>query len=222
MIDPCLANEAVHLYCLCWSCPSMHIIYYMSCVTYAHECLLHTCKQMMAAMERDDLDGCLTTNISSLFRESVFWQRAGRPRKYEGSWFYKRLYLVKLTLKKLRTIKNSYRLCSDNATVQHPIWRHECLCTILIIFLLKIWKLYYINYIINLNSFINNKQYQQIAPLKVQSLLFLTAMILKSKSYIFQYFTIFHNFKFPSSNKPNVQNTLSHMLHTCDFCESPT
>ena len=46
------------------------------------------CKQMaaeMAAMEYGDLEGCLATNITSPFCESVVRQRAGRPRKYEGS-----------------------------------------------------------------------------------------------------------------------------------------
>ena len=40
----------------------------------------------MAAIECSDQKGHSTTNISSLFRDSVL-QRAGRPRKYEGFWF---------------------------------------------------------------------------------------------------------------------------------------
>lgn len=84
----------------------------------------------VAETERGDLEGRSTTNIASPFRESVFRQRAGRPRKYEGSWFSanQRIYLAELTLKRLRAIKSSYRLGSDDAAVQHLITRHEYLC----------------------------------------------------------------------------------------------
>ena len=53
-------------------------------------------------MKRGDLEGRLTTNISPPFRELVL-QKAGRPRKYEGSWYSsnKRVYLTELTFKKL-------------------------------------------------------------------------------------------------------------------------
>ena len=82
----------------------------------------------IAAMDRGDLQGCLATNIASPFCESIFRQRVGRPRKYEGLC-NKRIYLAELTLEKLRTIKSSNRLGSDNAAVQHLIARHEYLCT---------------------------------------------------------------------------------------------
>ena len=86
----------------------------MSCVTYA---CTYTSKwrSRMAAMERGDLEGFSTTNISSPFHKSVL-QIAGRPRKYEGSWFSgsKRIYLADLTLKELRAIKSSYRRCSSS------------------------------------------------------------------------------------------------------------
>ena len=86
-----------------------------------HMHVLTTCKQM-AAMERGDLEGHSTTNISSPFHQSVL-QRAGRPRKYEGSWFSsnKRIYFTELMLKKLRAIKTSYKLSSNDAVVQHLI-----------------------------------------------------------------------------------------------------
>ena len=82
-------------------------------------------------MECGDLEGHLTTNISSLFCESVL-QRAGAPRKCEGSWFSsnKGIYLAELILKKLRAKKSN-----------HWIGCHEYLYVILIVFLLKIWKL---------------------------------------------------------------------------------
>ena len=69
-------------------------------------------------MEHGDLEGCSTTNIYSPFHNSVL-QRAGRPGKYEGSWFSsnKRIYLTKLMLKKLRAIKSSYRHSIDHAAV---------------------------------------------------------------------------------------------------------
>ena len=77
-----------------------------------------------------DLEGRSTTYITSQFRKSAFRQKAGRPRKYEGSWFSanKRIYLAELTLEKLRAIKSFYRLGSDDAAVQHLIARHEYLC----------------------------------------------------------------------------------------------
>ena len=54
-------------------------------------------------MESGELEGFSTTIISSPFHKSVL-QRAGKPRKYKGSWFSsnKRIYLTKLMLKKLR------------------------------------------------------------------------------------------------------------------------
>ena len=58
----------------------------------------------MAAMEHGDLEGCSATNIASPFRESVFRQRAGRPRKYEGSYTDKCFY----TSSKLLLIPNSH------------------------------------------------------------------------------------------------------------------
>ena len=84
---------------------------------------LHTCKQMAGGGHGAwcvDLESRPTTHIASQFREPAFRQRAGRPRKYEGSWFSanKRIYLTELTLEKLRAIKSSCRLGSDDAAVQ--------------------------------------------------------------------------------------------------------
>lgn len=108
----------------------MHYVYVR---VFAHN--PHMCKQMAAqdgstGVWRGELEGCPTTYIASPFRESAFRQRAGWPRKYEGSWFSanKRIYLAELTLEKLRAIKSSYRLGSDDAAVQHLIARHEYLC----------------------------------------------------------------------------------------------
>ena len=83
--------------------------------------LLPTCKQMVV-MKHGDLEGHSITNISSPFHQSVL-QRTGRPRKYEGSWFSsnKRIHFAKLMLKKLRAIKSSYILSSNDAVVQHLI-----------------------------------------------------------------------------------------------------
>ena len=67
--------------------------YVRMCVLAHKTSLNNMCKQMaaeMAAMEHGDLEGCSETNIASPFRESVFRQRAGRPRKYEGLWFFLR------------------------------------------------------------------------------------------------------------------------------------
>ena len=74
----------------------------------------------MAAFGHCDLEGCLTANMSFPLRKSVL-QRAGRLRKYEGSWFSsnKGIHFAELMLKKLRAIKSSYRLSSDDAAVKH-------------------------------------------------------------------------------------------------------
>ena len=100
----------------------------MSCITYAHA---FASQLQMAEIERSDLEGCRsTTDVSSLLCVSAFRQRAGRPRKYEGSWFSsnKRIYLAEPTLKKLRAIKSLYGLSSDDGVVQYLIGRHEYLC----------------------------------------------------------------------------------------------
>ena len=90
----------------------MHYIYTRVCFTHAGKC-----RSRMVAMECGDLEGHLATNISSLFCEPAL----GRLRKYEGSWFFsnKSIYLAELTLKKVRAIKSSYRLSSDDAA-PHP------------------------------------------------------------------------------------------------------
>ena len=103
----------------------MHCVIYLYVRAFTH----NTCKQMA---HEDGGDGvwCGNLELPISVRESVFWHRAGRPRKYKGSWFSanKRIYLAELTLEKLRAIKSSYRLGSDDAAVQHLIARHECLC----------------------------------------------------------------------------------------------
>ena len=44
-------------------------------------------------MDCSDLEGYSSNNIVTSFHESAFWQRVGRPRKYEGLPS-KRFYLI--------------------------------------------------------------------------------------------------------------------------------
>ena len=69
----------------------------------------------MVGMEHGDLRGCSAMNITSLFYEAVFRQ----SRKYESLWFLanKRIELAELTLEKLRVIKISNRVGSNDTAV---------------------------------------------------------------------------------------------------------
>ena len=121
----------------------------------------------MAAMEHGDLEGCLATNIVSPFRESVFRQRAERPRKYEGSCADKCFY----TSSKLIIIPNSHTTqklfnTSFTSTLLSTLLSSLSLDAIFSFSCVN-YRNYSIryHYIINLNGFVNNKQYQRTAPL---------------------------------------------------------
>ena len=115
-------------------------------------------------MEHGDLEGCSATNIASPFCESVFRQRAGRPRKYEGFCADKCFY----TSSKLFLIPNSHttqKLFNTSFTSTSTLLSSLSLDVFLNFFCVN-YRNYSIryHYIINLNGFINNKQYQRTDP----------------------------------------------------------